>query len=46
MSSSDDDGRQQVAKLKARLSEELSLSPEREEQAARRTREILKAPGR
>jgi TPR repeat protein len=41
MSSSDDDGRQQAAKLKARLAEE--LSPEREEQAARRTREILKA---
>jgi hypothetical protein len=41
ISSSDDDGRQQAAKLKARLSEE--LSPEREEQAARRTREILKA---
>jgi hypothetical protein len=34
------DGRQQAAKLKARLSEE--LSPEREDQAARRAREILK----
>jgi TPR repeat protein len=41
ISSSDEDGRQQAAKLKARLSEE--LSPEREEQAARRAREILKA---
>ena len=41
LSSSDEDGRQQAAKLKARLSEE--LSPEREEQAARRAREILKA---